>query len=301
MITKPTIIITSLGRTGTQFFAQLFSEVIPQCTAVHEPDIMNVVEYKGVERYQKLWEKVNEVGAINILMRKPLGQWGLVHQSDARFLNQVSDAQAIMQMLKQRQSFIHSRPGNVYAESSLAFYGLLDLLPQAFKDHQAAYIIRNGRTWVQSWMNWGKQHGGIYGKSRLGRIMGHNWPTADDLPSNLYYGQWSTMTRFERLCWGWANLNSYALSTLNHNPNAKCYRFEDLFSSETNAQNLANMVQSLTGFKTPISTLPLQGWVEKQTHQSKKAFPAWSAWNDTEKKCFEKHCGSLMAELGYDQ
>ena len=47
MIKKPTVIITSLGRTGTQFFSTFFGQVLPDCTSLHEPDIWNIVQYRG--------------------------------------------------------------------------------------------------------------------------------------------------------------------------------------------------------------------------------------------------------------
>ena len=55
MIEKPTIIITSIGRTGTKFFGDLFREIIPDSTSLHEPDFLKVIRYRGAfERIRQI-------------------------------------------------------------------------------------------------------------------------------------------------------------------------------------------------------------------------------------------------------
>ena len=51
VIEKPTILITSLGRTGTDFFAKLFAHVLPNCTSLHEPDIIQNVGVDDILDY----------------------------------------------------------------------------------------------------------------------------------------------------------------------------------------------------------------------------------------------------------
>ncbi|MEM7333475.1 MAG: hypothetical protein AAF490_15405 [Chloroflexota bacterium] len=298
MIEKPTIIVTSLGRTGTQYFAKLFDALLDDVTAVHEPDIMNVVEFKGVARYAKLWEKINEVGAFNILVKKPLGLWGLVLQSDKRFLGAVSEQSAIDQILKQRQQFIQSRPGQIYMESSLAFYGLLDLLPTTFSNYRAAYIVRNGRSWVQSWMNWGQEHGGIYGKSGISKLMGHNWPTAEQIPTDAYFDRWPHMSRFERLCWAWAHFNQHAIDSLEGSEHGRLFKFEDIFSQREKFEELIQFLVEIS--PEPVAQVNLDQLRQQRKHQSQGQFPAWEKWPEAHKAQFETHCALLMQRLNYE-
>ena len=82
-IEKPTILVTSLGRTGTDFFAKFFASIIPDCTSLHEPDI---IQNTGVnDKLAHLMEQVRRAGVWRMLFLKVLGKWTLVKLSDSRF------------------------------------------------------------------------------------------------------------------------------------------------------------------------------------------------------------------------
>jgi hypothetical protein len=79
LITKPTIIITSLGRTGTKFFQLLFEEIVPDSTSLHEPDYLNFGQYRGWgERIRQVVRQLRESGVSNLVVRKSLGKWSLI-------------------------------------------------------------------------------------------------------------------------------------------------------------------------------------------------------------------------------
>ena len=77
MIEKPSIIVTSIGRTGTKFFAGLFDNIIPEATSLHEPDIFNfsLKKGKGIEYLKK---QIKESDFKNLILKKALGKWSLV-------------------------------------------------------------------------------------------------------------------------------------------------------------------------------------------------------------------------------
>lgn len=303
MIKKPTVIITSLGRTGTKFFYELFKEVIPNGTSLHEPDVFNIVQYRGKgELARQILKQIREAGVHNMIVRKGLGKWSLIKLSDARVRGELGYANAVQQVLSQRRKFVHSQSGDVYVESNVAYYGLIDVLKDVYEHHRAAYIIRDGHEWVQSWMNWGGMHGGIYGKGRIVSIFAHNWPTALEIGNDPYKLKWDSMSRFEKLCWAWVRLNEYALGTIQENPNAMVFRFEDIFQSKDRYQHLANLVQFVTTFPhiDPIATDSLEGWLDRQVHKSVARFPSWEEWSAEHKQQFKTICGPLMEKLGYE-
>lgn len=296
MIEKPTIVITSTGRTGTEFFAKLFADILPNCTSLHEPDIF---KFNGVEnRFEHYRQQTRRAGVWKMLLLKALGKWTLVKLSDARFLGKMKYEQAKKELDIQRASFIAKMPGDVYVESNLGYYGLLDVMPGAFKNHRTIYIVRDGRDWVRSMLNWGE----VYGKRGLARqLIAHKWPTAVDFPDDPLTKQWNTASRFTKLCWAWAKLNEFSFNSVSQNQNAQLFHFEKIFFGEERYQYLNNLL----GFAISFPGMNLQpigatnGWLEKKIHQSSDGFPSWEKWTVEEKKQFEQICGPLMEKLGY--
>jgi hypothetical protein len=295
MIHKPTIIITSIGRTGTEFFAQFFARILPNATSLHEPDIF---QNTGVEnRFACYLQQVQRAGPWRMVLLKALGKWTLVKVSDSKFLRRINQSQAIHDLSNQRKGFIESLPGSIYVEANIGYYGLLDIAPQVFSEHRAIYIVRDGREWIRSHMNWGE----FYGKKGIRKLLSHNWPGAGDVPDDPCAADWSGFSRFERLCWAWAALNTYALDTISSNSDARVFRFEKIFSGEDRYEVLDELVAFATSLPHLTSTPQgsIDGSLEKRTHQSPPGFPSWDGWTAHQKQQFESICGLLMQKLGY--
>lgn len=300
MIEKPTIIITSLGRTGTLFFTALFKEIIPDGTSLHEPDYLNFGQYRGTrERIRQVIRQLHESGVSNLIVKKYLlGRWNLLKLSDARLRRKLGYDEAVQQVLSQRRGFVHSRKGSVYIESSAAYRGLVDVLKDVYQHHRAIYIIRDGRDWVQSMINFSI----LYNHGRIRGLVHHPGPTPMDIENDPYQSKWKTMSRFEKLCWAWVRLNSYALGTVQQNPNARIFRFEDIFKSKNKYQHLEDLVRfatSLPGVESGVS-FSLEGWLDRKIHKSIVKFPAWPEWSLEHKQQFRAICTPLMTELDYE-
>jgi len=299
MIKKPTIIITSLGRTGTKFFAILFRDLLPNATCLHEPDVFNFFQYERAdERFRQTIKQIWEVGFYNLFVRKALGSGSLVAISDSRVRGEIGYDEAKRKLLKQRSRFIYSRAGSTYVESSISYYGLIDVLNSAYEHHRFAYVVRDARDWVRSNMNWGQ----MYNKSKIRTIFAHTWPTASEIESDPYRSEWNSMSRFERLCWAWVRLNEYALNAVRENPSARVFRFEDVFNSDDRYQHLADLVNFTTDMPRiePVPPDALEGWLDRRIHKSSDKFPSWSDWSAEHKQQFVEVCGSLMEELDYE-
>ncbi len=296
MIDRPSIIITSLGRTGTKFFFVLFKEIIPGCSSFHEPDI---VQYFGTKNnpIKPFIARVRDAGIYNMVFLKLLGKWSLIKISDARLRGDISKEQAIKEVLRQRTGFVNSKPGNIYVESNAGYYGLLPVLNKVYTHHRAIYIIRDGREWVSSAMSVKE----LYGKKGLRKIFSHRMPSASEFPDDALYGHWHSATRFEKLCWAWSKLNSYALNTIAENPCARIFHFEEIFSKKGEYQVLNNLVTFATSLPglDPARIGKTDGWLGHKIHESSNEFPAWENWTRDQKRQFEQICGPLMKELGY--
>jgi hypothetical protein len=296
IIDKPCILVTSLGRTGTQFFARLFADILPGATSVHEPDIF---QGTGVEnRLAQYVTQARVAGIWRMGCLKALGKWTLVKVSDDRFLERIGVEQAARRLLAQRRGFIGEVAGTAYVEANVGYYGLLDVTPRVFAEHRAAYFVRDGREWIRSHMNWGE----LYGKRGLRWLLSHKWPGAGDVTSDLHAEEWPRLGRFEKLCWAWAHLNRYGLAKAALNPHARVFPFEAVFATRAGYEALDELIEFLTampGLDRRLVGSP-RGWLERPIHQSSHEFPAYGSWSRSQKRHFEKLCGPLMEKLGYD-
>jgi len=295
MIDKPAIIVTSLGRTGTKFFSLLFKEIIPDCSSFHEPDI---VQYFGTKnRIQPFITRLKDAGVYNMVFLKLLGKWGLIRLSDARLRGDISEEDAIKEVLKQRTNFVSSKPGRTYVESNAGYYGLLPILNGVYKHHRAIYIIRDGRDWVSSAMKVEE----LYAKRGIRGIFAHNMPAASEFQADPLYRRWKSTSRFEKLCWAWAKLNGYALDSIAQNPHARIFYFEELFSKKRGYQAL----QDLVTFATSLPSIERErlgktdGWLDIKIHESSSEFPSWKNWTKEQTEQFWQICNPLMEKMGY--
>jgi len=294
MIEKSAILVTSIGRTGTEFFAKLFSDIVPNCTSLHEPDI---IKFPGIQdRFAHYSLQTQRAGFWRMVVLKAFGKWTLAKLSDSKLQGTLSLSEAAKNLHAQRNEFISRMPGSVYVESNLGYYGLLDVIPCVFKNYRTIYIVRDGRDWVKSMMNWGE----VYGKGRIRKLFAHNWPTAKDIKNDEYASQWDALSRFEQLCWAWSRLNRYALNTISENPYARIYKFESIFLAKNRYQNLDDLVSfavSLPGVAGELGTT--NGWLEQKIHQSSSQFPGWEQWTKDQQHKFDEICGPQMEKLGY--
>lgn len=295
MINKPTIILTSIGRTGTKFFARLFSTLFPSCTSLHEPDIITL------GKQSSLTEQINEIG-FPYLLRKILGNWSIAQISDARLTGAITKNEAVHNFLEQRKTFIESRKGPIYFEASLGYYGLLGIMNDLFQSHRGVFIIRDGREWVRSFMDRGlKKRNPVYQKSHLMEKLTHSWPKASLIEGDPYQAKWERMSRFERLCWAWTTLNSYALKELKNDPNIKLVYFEDLFESSDREGHLLELINFLSEdyHIKPNGTDQLKSILTIQPNSSLNKYPSWDSWTAAQQEFFKITCMPLMSELGY--
>jgi hypothetical protein len=298
MIAKPAIIITSLGRTGTKFFAALFGHLLPDVSSLHEPDVFNFYQYRGAkERIRQTILQIREVGFYHLFFRKALGGGSLIELSDARVRHELEYSEAVRRLLLQRSRFVQSRTGSTYVESNVGYYGLIDVLSQTFEHHRTVYVIRDAHDWIRSHMNWGQ----MYNKSRIRAILAHTWPMASEIADDPYCSEWHSMSRFERLCWAWVRLNTYALGSVRANPSARTFRFEDVFTSDERYEHLTDLVNFAVDLPEvdPVPPRALAGWLDQVVHRSSGDFPAWSGWSTEDKQKYAEICGPLMEELRY--
>jgi hypothetical protein len=297
MIEKPTIIITSLGRTGTTFFTAFFRNNFKNAASLHEPGRIDIKNFK----IKKILETVKTYGFTRSVLKKIIGRWDITYLSNQRLASKITPERAAEKLYTVRKNFINNFQKNLYIESSYHYYGLLDILPLAFKDHKVAYIVRDPRNWVRSWMNLKV----LYHRTDIRYLLGDR-PTPKMVNDKNYSTLWKKMDQFERLCWAWSYINNYAVKSLKNNPDAKLYFFEDLFISNDKVKNLYELIKFTTNFKSIKIKIPKNieltiknSLGEKINEPQAHNFPKWNEWKPEQAQKLHKICGPLMQEFDY--
>ncbi len=296
MINKPVGIITSLGRTGTLFFSELLKDIVTDAAVFHEVGYLNFGQYQGtVEKLKQISRQINEIGFGNIVLRKIFRMWGLLRMSNKNFLDQLDHDLATEHVIRYRKKFIENTEGSFYLEASSEYYGILDLFPDVFDQYKVVYIIRDGRDWVTSKMNFGE---GGYSRTWFHRVISPIFPTAAQMRTDQYYPEWNSFDSFQKLCWTWSRLNKFAFKVSKRVPNIRIFRFEDLFYGQDRVDHLTEMVTYLVPSNNIIRGR-MPDWTNQKIHKSSGEFPAWENWTDFQQEQFDNICGPLMRKFDY--
>lgn len=289
MIDKPVIIIASAGRTGTRFFYKYFEKVFSDCVSYHAPDTFLSRDFS------EIMHKVKNFGLLNVTIKKARGHWGIKSLSDKRVSNLIDIENTVFNLRKQRENFILNHEEELYVESNHAFYGLIDILPHVFQKHKLVYIIRDGREWVRSNINWGR----MYNKKGILEKIYPDWISPMHMIDDPYKDKWKSMSTFEKICWSWVKINKYAINSLDRNPMARLFKYEDLFQDDgRNIIELTNWVSEFPDkkFKHEVREYDFKKKINKNRSYS---FPSWQDWSINQKNIFMEICGEFMLEMNY--
>lgn len=299
IIQKPSVIITSIGRTGTRFFAKLLGKVVPASTSLHEPDVIYVnFKRKNLSADSKRFiTQAKKVGFSNIVFKKLFGHFSICELSDTRLRSQKTTKEIEKELFSQRDSLVKRVSGELFVESNFGYYGLVDIIPNVYKNVRIVYIIRDGRDWVRSCMNWGY----LYERGKIRSLLAHTWLKADELENDPYNEKWADMSRFEKVCWAWVRLNEFALTSLENTKQAKLFKFEDIFQDDRRYIKLDEMLDfclSMPGLEK-ISRKSTSGFLDRKINYAELEYPGWDSWQCEQKERFKDICGGLMNKLGY--
>lgn len=289
MITTPSIIISSGGRTGTTFLADFFSKTLDGCIALHEP---GAVKWKSLK---KLPGTIRHFGLKNIVFKKLVGSWGISVLSNKRISGTMTEHEVAERLYRERHDFIEKLSCQMYVESSYQYYGILDILPQVFQNVKIIYVIRHGYDWVSSHMN----KNDWYASGDIHRLLGLR--LTPNVSDGIFYERWKGMSQFEKVCWSWQKINSFALKSIEALPQARVYRFEDLFYSKKGTEYLDELIlfakdcpANQWAYHSPENVLE-----KKVNKPSNYDFPSWTQLPDVQKRQFIEICGPLMDKFGY--
>jgi len=121
------------------------------------------------------------------------------------------------------------------------------------------------------------------------------------LKDEPYASKWTTMSRFERICWTWKTINTHALNTFGANPDARMFKFEGIFQPPDKNEALKRLLDFCVGF--PDGEIAyhdsFDGILCQKENRSVGNFPDWRHWSTEHMDTFKEICGPLMQRSGY--
>jgi hypothetical protein len=196
------------------------------------------------------------------------------HASEEQALKYICD----FRLGKMRKAISTARVHH-YGEinSNLRFHAhvLKATLPRATLLH----LVRDGRDVVRSVME--RKH---YTPGATGHHDLH------PLPSDPYHERWEKMSRFEKVCWLWADANLRLTQDI-----PQWITFEKLISDYGYFREAL-----LEPIGLQLDELVWQEFVRAPTNVTKRfSYPHWREWDASQHAAFNAICGEQMAKYGY--
>lgn len=252
------VIVLSTGRTGTMALARFLNARCPGVTAVHEPRPSRI-------------------------LRLASNRYLCGHNSRPRL--------RLLYRLCRRDLFAAVRTP-VYVEANNFLHGFNDVLDDLFGEPLVVHLVRDPRTFVRSWINFGVFRGV---KGATGRWFPH-WllkPEQYRPESGLV---WAQMEPVARLAWYWSVVNGeLERGAALFGPRYLRIRYEDLFAASG-----AELQRFLAAARLSVDgggPRSLQG--ETVNPSRRHDFPPWRDWPPAWQAAVLSHCAERMARYGY--
>lgn len=286
---KRFVLVVSGGRTGTQFFGRMLSDLIEDAYSVHEPDILR-------PSLPDAWQKIRVFGFRHMIIDRLRGRSGIRNLTQ-RFLSGRLTLDALAdEIRRQRGPYYASIPQHLVIESYYQWFGILPAVPLVMPQHKIVGIVRDPRSWVTSWMNIRAHYGSRDTVTRLG-FRRLDPEMVGDEP---FIARWPSMTPFEKNCWHWKVIYEHITAHAATDERARLFRYEDLFlGPEASAE-----LQSMLAFMTRFEDVQLKyrcdpDVLERRLNASVQRFDPWTRWSPERARSLEDICGPLMRRFGY--
>lgn len=263
--------IISTGRTGTKFLAEFLSSAFRKVDARHEPrpDLFDI--------------------------------------GTAYIRSQIPFREALASLRTARQQIcrdLHSNGIQFYIEANNNLAYLIPVLRAHFKDCKVIHIVRDGRDFVRSSYsktvtpvaNNGKTALFMTPEDRRRRLQ------AIDLPHDPYRKRWSSITRFERLCWYWVKKDSLILDSIEGDSRAITVKFEDVFDGASGFPGMREIIEFL-GLEANLSITQddFMDLMKLKSNKTKRhLLPKWEDWSNEQIEQFTTIAGSHMQRHNYE-
>ena len=279
--------IMSGGRTGTKFLGDFLSKHIEQSYSVHEPDILYGINIDSLI-------KIRTHGLWNTLIGRAIGRSG-VRVIGSNFISgKWSATQTRRAIISQRSSYHRSIDRPLLIESYYAWWMVADILPYIYPNLSMVGIVRDPRTWIESWR--------ARSPTRARGHWSHHLPpgplTAKLVRDERWESTWNELSEVGKLAWQWNCINSHLLSAQRQH-GLSLFTFEEIFDGPATAfRKLCESASTFAGRKFDIVEFD-PSFLQQKSNASSVRHGSWRSWNQKEREEVRVICGDLMAEFGY--
>ena len=287
---KHFVFIISGGRTGTKYFGDVLSSLIPDAFSVHEPDVLTDFKIKSLQQ-------IKLFGLYQLVFGKLTGKTGIRNLSQNYLSGKIDIDELKTAVSNHRRRYYESIAEDLIIESYSGWYGVIPAIRQMYKNYKIVVIVRDPRDWVTSNMNWGTMYGKRDWVDRLG--LGRLEPRL--LNDSGFIAQWPRFTRFQKLCWAWKSIYEIILQNISHDPNASVVKFEDVFHSKNRYEHLNRLIDRITAFSDRrfFYQIPEGILDQRKNINISSEFSSWENWLDAMKDYLDSICRDLAARFGY--
>lgn len=184
-----------------------------------------------------------------------------------------------IQAFRRRYMYLVLRGSEVktYGEVNGLLRNHVEALEQSFPGVRMLHLIRDGRDVVRSMMA-----RSVYTEE--------DWHAPTPPKQDPLRGEWHKLSRFEKICWYWADTNRRLSDKL-----SEYARFEDVLQ---NYEYFRNRVAGRLGL-----TIDYQTWCravrKPKNPTSNHVLPEWPLWSSEQKDSFRVLCGEVMRDFDY--
>ena len=252
------VFIVSTGRTGTMALARYFNTCYGRVKAVHEP--------------------------------RP--SWRLRVVSNRYLCGRLSKKDLVRALIRYRRKPLERVQQPLYIEANNVLHGFLDAFDDVFEAPLIVHVVRDPRTYIRSWINFGVFRGLKGLVSRLFRSWLLRPGTYEENPARL----WREMRPAERLAWYWNAINSELSRGKDLFGERYLHvRFEDVFGDDGN-----QLMRLARWIGLPDTPSLLEEFRKGKINASPdRGFAPWEEWDRDLKLRVLSLCGPLMAQYGY--
>jgi hypothetical protein len=259
------VVVLSTGRTGTQALAHYFNTCYDNVTALHEP--------------------------------KPTRHFRVM--SNRAMAGKLSKDTAVRTLVRSRRRLVEKITRPVYIESNWYLYGFLDALKEVFGRPKVLHVVRDPRTFIPSYLNYGT----FSGLKKVATTFLPYWYLRPEQVEKNPTKTWSQLTQPERLAFHWHVVNREIDRGAGlYGDDYLLLRYEDVFP------------RKLAEHETPPGLARLLGWVglppndrllemmrdKKMNASRNRGFPKWEEWDGPTRDAVLAMCGDQMRQYGYD-
>ena len=258
------VVILSTGRTGTQALAHYFNTCYDHVTALHEP--------------------------------KPTRHFRVM--SNRAVTGRLPKDTAVGALVRSRRRLVEKITRPVYIESNWYLYGFLEPLREVFGRPRILHVVRDPRTFIPSYLNFGT----FRGLKRVAARFLPYWYLKPEQYQPNPPKTWNQMAEPERLAWHWHVVNREIDRAADlYGPDYLLVRYEDLFPKQFGEAGPPALQPMLDWIGLPPSEKLVELMRDKKLNASpNRGFPKWEQWDEPTRQAVLSMCGEQMRRYGYD-